>query len=602
MKTVLLMILLNLFASLISAENFSLKWQLNDGVCWFYGIVKCADTDRDALPEIFMKSESLRCPVIFEQTPDGPQLKRIIDSSHRLYPWAVDDFDQDSSYDVLFEFYMDGAVTDSVKVYESASPDSLPGKLIWQDHLYGSEHTGISNLRAWGDMDGNSKFDFFNMRYGILYVYENTDDNQYELVVNDTFGGANFENPTVGDYDDDGYVEIVASHYSGRFWIVENIAEHSYELILADSLSRYIGTSVSNVYDNLSANDMDGDGKPEFILHAFTPRLGYWRDDIFIFEAISDNTYELAWYDSLWPNNTYWNYGAISDVGDIDADSVEELVLSTTGDFYVIKAFGDNDYSVVAHQNISAYCGVGLSHMQQLDIEIYDMDDNGLNDIVASATYDDDQGFLHAKTFIWEKGIDMEWLYPSEYDTLPPDTQVTLRWRVTDPPSLIDSVFVYFKLMQTGHPRILLFSGHAVEDSSYDWTVPDTSGRFRLYLVCTGPGRRDSIASTSFRIGYGIEEEEIAPLESKTELLAPRPNPARDLVSISYIIAPDDPTEEMELCIINASGGVVRRFDELPRSPGTHTMDWKHSGSGGVYFIHFQADDRRWVRKVVLWR
>jgi hypothetical protein len=289
-------------------------------------------------------------------------------------------------------------------------------------------------------------------------------------------------------------------------------------------------------------------------------------------------------------------------VGDIDADSVEELVLSTTGDFYIIKAFGDNDYSVVAHQNISAYCGVGLSHMQQLDIEIYDMDDNGLNDIVVSATYDDDQGFLHAKTFIWEKGIEMEWLYPSEYDTLPPDTQVTLRWRVSDPPSLIDSIFVYFKLMQTGHPRILLFNGHAVEDSSYDWTVPDTLGRFRLYLVCTGPGRRDSIASTDFWIGYGIEEGEGIYDKIQTGLFAPRPIPSDDVVSIRYAIGPQDSISALDLSIIDASGRVVRRFNELPRSPGMHSIDWKHTGPGGVYFIHLQAGDRRWVRKVVLWR
>jgi hypothetical protein len=180
--------------------------------------------------------------------------------------------------------------------------------------------------------------------------------------------------------------------------------------------------------------------------------------------------------------------------------------------------------------------------------------------------------------------------------------QVALRWRVTDPPALVESIFVYLKQVQITEPRSLLFSGDAIEDSSFEWTIPDTSGLFRLYLICTGPGRRDSIASTSFRIGYGIEEGEIVPHTIQTTLLAPKPNPAGDNVSISYAIAPDDRIGELELFVLDASGRVVQRFDELPRSPGTHRMDWRHSGPGGVYFVHFQADDRRWVRKVVLTR
>ena len=106
--------------------------------------------------------------------------------------------------------------------------------------------------------------------------------------------------------------------------------------------------------------------------------------------------------------------------------------------------------------------------------------------------------------------------------------------------------------------------------------------------------------SPTFRIGYGIEEGEIPSFESKTGLLTPRPNPAGDLVTIPYMIAPEDQIEELEIYIIDASGRVIRRFDELPKSTGKHTKDWKHACPGGVYFIHFQADDQRWVRKVVL--
>jgi hypothetical protein len=603
-KVACLMVCTLCFISTGRAEHFLLKWQFDDGIMSYVTILQASDSDHDGFHELFFISEQLGHPVIYEMGDDGPELVRIIDTYGTFSFHGVGDYDRDGLVAVLLEKLRHPDIGCTLRVYESVSIDSMPGEVVWLGHMYGSQYatTLTTHFRAWGDMDGNGTFDFVCMIYGHFYVWENAGDNNYEFVVDTIYQGANFHSPALGDFDGDGHVEIIA--IGNGFWAIESTGEHTYELVLYDTLENLTGVHISNVHDNLSANDMDQDGKPEFILHGhYGPTwYAYWRDDICIFEASGDNQYELVWYDSLWPNHTWWDYGAMSDVGDIDADSVEELVLSTTGDFYVIQAMGDNDYSVTSHVDIAALIGVLKSQMVHLNIEIHDMDNNGLNEIIASATYEDLEGFLYAKTFILEKGIDMEWIFPSELDTFPPDTQVTLQWKITDNPSLIESVYVYYKQIYVGSPRTLIFRGDAVGNSFYNWTVPDTEGVFRLDLVCTGPGRRDSVTSTCFRIGYGIEEGETFPFGLRTGLLAPKPNPAVGLVRIQYELALEDTFKNLDLSVLDVSGRVVRRFDDLSRTPGRCTVDWRHSGSGGIYFIHFQADDRNWVRKVVLTR
>jgi hypothetical protein len=69
-----------LFVATIAGEgdHFNLKWKIEDGVDWFAGKVFGTDSDHDGWPEIIMKSESLGTPVLYEQTPEGPVLTRII--------------------------------------------------------------------------------------------------------------------------------------------------------------------------------------------------------------------------------------------------------------------------------------------------------------------------------------------------------------------------------------------------------------------------------------------------------------------------------------------------------------------------------------------
>lgn len=597
--------LLFLIVSSLSGYHFDLKWDIPDGIDWYATVLKGADTDHDNLQEIIFSSESLRVPTIYELQGCEFNLAHIIDSNTSLLFWGMGDYDGDYLSDVLIEYWLGVGQGSNLRVYESPMYYSHPDSFVWEAYLDNMNIGEGFYIRSWGDLDGDDKTDIFTSLYKYFWIFENVGNNAYDLVLFDSLSPPmRWTFPTVGDFDGDGKMEIVNGGMYGQISVFENTGDNQYELIWHDSLPVYIDTCVSNVYDNLSANDMDQDGKPEIIFHGtlLAPIGMPERNDLFIFEAIGDNEYQLIYYDSL-PHHVFNTVGAISDVGDVDGDGVPELVLSTTGDIYVIKAFANDSFGIVWQKNMAQEAGVPYSAMDQLDVEIYDLDNNGLNEIIASLAYDDAWGFLHAKTFIYEKGIDMEWVYPSLPDTFLVDSVETLRWTVYDTIA-VESLYIYLTPL-SNYPRDLIFEGNPLTDSIYNWTVPDSLGEFKLLLVVTGPGRRDSLQSPTIYITpTGLEERDRGEFTSKEGFLKFPSNPVKPPLKIIYSLK--TPSKTGKLLIVDAPGRVIKAFKGL--KSGRNRVIWNGLDergklvSKGVYFILLEREKKKWVRRVVLWR
>jgi hypothetical protein len=88
-----------------------------------------------------------------------------------------------------------------------------------------------------------------------------------------------------GDFDGDGLVEFVYSDIDGYYSVFECVGDDLYERIRVTTLP------TANIFDCFSVNDMDLDGRLEFIVKGF---IYPWNQyNVFIFEAIGDNQYQI---------------------------------------------------------------------------------------------------------------------------------------------------------------------------------------------------------------------------------------------------------------------------------------------------------------------
>jgi hypothetical protein len=142
------------------------------------------------------------------------------------------------------------------------------------------------------------------------------------------------------------------------------VGDNNYEEIICDQLP------TANIYDCFSVPDADGDGKWEFVLKGLSILDG--EIHVFIFEATANNTYEVIQSLTL-PGGDY--SGGFSDAGDIDGDSIPEIVLEARYNVFILKASSDNSFYI---WDTLPGCATGSN------IRLRDCDDNGLNEIIIS--------------------------------------------------------------------------------------------------------------------------------------------------------------------------------------------------------------------------
>ena len=331
------------------------------------------DADHDGLEEVLL---SIGWGVQIYEHAGNNQYFAVFALSGRQY-WAVGDIDGDGLTDIAVSPH------DSLEVFESPTPDSYPSECVWQwEKPYPADApiTWITDL----DQDGRKEM-LVSHAGAWIYIFENTGDNTYTKVFEEyvypPYGSIG--EICHGDFDVDGKTEFVTSDSYGNVIVYENVAVglDSFALTWAGSVPTRNANYVA------AANDMDRDGRPEFVVGGPHSAPGGWLYVFTVFETIGDDMYEFVWCDSSFPFVGLGAYGDIA-CGDVDRDGVDEMLFSTgTGGVYLYKCAGPDTYVRIWQ----------FPHPDRVwGVLIYDLNRNGYGELVISG---------RAGTWIYEKEI-----------------------------------------------------------------------------------------------------------------------------------------------------------------------------------------------------
>uniref|UniRef100_A0A7V1EGZ4 T9SS type A sorting domain-containing protein n=1 Tax=candidate division WOR-3 bacterium TaxID=2052148 RepID=A0A7V1EGZ4_UNCW3 len=572
----------------ILSTNSVQKWYCEKGTGGPVGRILVADTDRDSRIElIFGYAESLHIKsVIYELYPDNYfHLEAIIDTMTSM-TWATGDFDLDGFYDVVLSGSF-GIPFMGPQIYESPDSFSYPIREVWRDTV---GQTAVVPTQAY-DVDKDGIPEIFDKNGSgqphWIWVYESYGNNQYDTVC--TFNPITNGSPqssistnAFGDFDGDGKIEFVMGDldevpYGADFWVFECPANNTYEQIYTG----YLPTV--NIKDCFSVPDADRDGKWEFVVKGF--RILSGLIDVFILESTGDNTYEVIKSFTL-PGGDY--NGGYSDAGDIDGDSVPEIVLEARQNVFVIKASGNNNFYI-----LDTLPGNGSGSNV---LVTNDFDHNGFNEIIISG---------NIYTRIYEKTPFVTWFCPVPNDTFYANDTVYPKWKL-DETIGIDTLKLYWA-HYFGYGQ-LIYQGLPT-DTICQWIVPDLPSNFfyRLWLVVKGISRYDSTPSPVFYIKRrtGIEER-IPHSAFQIPHLKVYPNPFSEKIEIRYTIQDTGYTiPDINLKIYDVTGRMVRDLSRLTVNGQRSTILWfgeddsGHKLPSGVYIIRLEKGEEHILKKVV---
>ncbi len=549
-----------------------------------FRFVPCFDSDRDgALNLIFETVSSGVAQVHFWEycTHDRFVLDDSIVTQGGVQ--TVGFLDGDSLVDMLHSTW------DTLRVYESPAINSHPKQVVWRwGELMDCRPAKICDL----DRDGRREILAIFGRSTL--VFETTGDNQYTQVWLDTSLLGDY-GLTVGDFDLDGRTDIVTAQ--GEFGqvfpnvhIFECFGDNDYREVFMDSLP-----TPNNGLDLFSGNDMDGNGKPEFLINSSGGGGGTWIMVLWLYEMTGDNQYDYFCVDSIGPipgrTETYTSLCA-----DIDSDGKEEIIWSVRNNWLVYKAVGVHQYQRV----FVAYPLPGGSGVDCTVLSSADFNGNGYPEVVESA-------FRNAIppehwTKVWEiEGVRLH--RPNGGEILTPGSQFPITWEKFSPPGADSfSLFVSFDNALTFET---ITTGLTASDTMYLWSIPDTlADSVKLMIWAYGPPRPGQdfprgtawdFSDSSFAIRQ-TEVREVLSNEQRAMSLKILQNPTTAKQGIRLLATSYSPQARLQ--IYDVAGKLVRSFLLSPM-PSALCSIALHLNPG-IYFITLQCEGKTVTRKLVV--
>jgi hypothetical protein len=240
-----------------------------------------------------------------------------------VFPLAATDVDQDGLVELDFR-HGDGQ---SFTNYESSHPDSFPDSLNLSHRMW--IFGGAVSSETFMDLDKDCILDVLYVGDDSLppsgrkiFVAEYDPlDNEFEKKFSmrppNTIHVSGF---SVNDFDNDGFLEFTTGSIFGDVHVFENTENDIYQLIFSDTIS------ISNAYLTTATNDIDDNGKIEF----FVGGTGYYNGSagsrVYWFEADGNNHYQKIRSFFLMGTNLLglfelYNY-------DVNNDGVDDLIFS----------------------------------------------------------------------------------------------------------------------------------------------------------------------------------------------------------------------------------------------------------------------------------
>ncbi len=557
-------LIIGAFAPASFGLNFKQVGYIPEGIIWSYGYIKGGDFNHDGYQDLGFTTASPTPYSDFRITYYGyrPYNRYVFEDStvrNALF-WDVGNLDGDSLIDVVAQ--LAGVPFYGIGVYEPSDYWTLPNIRVWS-WPYEWVGNGIQPMYI-TDLDQDGLKEILTADAQVIYVFENRGNNQYVKVFSDTIRTAVPSGSfAFGDFDGDGRMEVAFSTYGGpdtTVYVYKCIGNDQYQKVWGEHLNAW------NMYDCITGPDLDGDGKPEFIIgdfHNGAPHTaGLW-----IYKATGINQYAVIYTDSVTGLNDRGVYCPHSDCGDIDRDVKPELVWAIDRDWMVYK------YDSLGHRFQRVFSAYADNGHNSTNIHIHDMNGNGYPEIIESGGNE---------THIWEVEA-CRLVYPNGGETLYGDSLAVIRWRNVAP-FQADS-FSLFYSSDSGLTYSSVAHGIPGADSAYTWTVPKTFSddcfvMLWAYQNATGWDFSDG----PFRIRDGTGVEVLPPHASRLTPYVPCPNPF-----VSYATVPGHEKESFAL------------YDVSGRNVGMFKGDRIGLGlSAGIYFLRPEGNDSKPLRIVKL--
>ena len=357
-----LLITLTLFAT------FSQKWIIPQGTIGSAGRILVCDTDRDGYDELIFTTYGMFAIYFYELHPPNTWVVDTIPCPLAPILWDSGDFDNDGLNDLVMQCGGIEPYWNGITIFESPDSFSYPTQEVWRDTIGPSLILPLCTHDI--DQDGIPEIVMNGAEpYGELGIFESIGDNRYGIIFADNPDTSLLEGPAAtiafGDFDNDGAIEFIPAGGNEWYWIYECTGNNSYHKVNEGQLP------TGNIRDCFSVHDADSDGKLEFVVKGFFILSA--KINAFIFEATGDNTYEVV-KSFTFPGGDY--DGGHSDAGDVDGDSIPEIVLEARQHVYIIKAAGNDSFYVWdSLPGNTTGSSVRVTN---------DIDGNGLNEIIIS--------------------------------------------------------------------------------------------------------------------------------------------------------------------------------------------------------------------------
>ncbi|MBD3227872.1 MAG: hypothetical protein GF329_06760, partial [Candidatus Lokiarchaeota archaeon] len=212
----------------------------------------------------------------------------------------------------------------------------------------------------------------------------------------------------IADFDKDGWIDIVSSHYGGRIYVWRNNHTPFY-----DSWSDYTYTDVGSNGWRLAINDLDKDGDPDIITSKFMEIFPTTHPSIKVLEC-DDTPFNSAWTSmTIYSHGSDWCSDSIG-AGDLDSDGwtdIFDMSSTSSGTTHPKPYIFLNDKSPFNDSWNSLLLGYdSLQNTYSSDTVILDIDFDGDRDIIVTT---DAGGGGQYGAHVWENLAEIDKTGPS---------------------------------------------------------------------------------------------------------------------------------------------------------------------------------------------